>query len=176
MPTFKFLMVDGEGDPNTSPHYARAVEALFSVSYATKFMIKRGAQNRDYAVMPLEGLWWADDLSAFVANDRAQWKWTMMIMQPSFVPNEVIEEAIGEVRRKKSLPGLDRVRLEDFTEGVCAQVLHVGPFYRGRTDDRAPARIHRRSDEPHRQAPRDLLERHTTRGSERNGRQSFANQ
>ena len=128
VPTFKFLMVDGEGDPNTSQHYAQAVEALFSVSYATKFMIKKGAQKRDYAVMPLEGLWWADDLSAFVANDRAQWKWTMMIMQPSFVPNEVIEEAVGEVRRKKNLPGLDHVRLEEFAEGLCAQVLHVGPF------------------------------------------------
>ena len=98
------------------------------MSYAIKFMIKKGAQKRDYAVMPLEGLWWADDLSAFVANDRAKWKWTMMIMQPAFVPNEVIEQAVGEVRRKRNLPGLHHVRLEEFAEGLCAQVLHVGPF------------------------------------------------
>ena len=128
VPAFKFLMVDGEGDPNSSEHYRQAVEALFSLSYATKFIIKKGAQKRDYAVMPLEGLWWADDLSAFVANDRAKWQWTMMIMQPSFVPKEVIEEAVGEVRRKRNLPGLDHVRLEEFAEGLCAQVLHVGPF------------------------------------------------
>ena len=128
VPAFKFLMVDGEGDPNSSEHYRHAVEALFSLSYATKFIIKKGAQQRDYAVMPLEGLWWADDLSAFVANDRAKWKWTMMIMQPSFVPNEAIDEAVGEVRRKRNLPGLDHVRLEEFAEGLCAQVLHVGPF------------------------------------------------
>ena len=128
VPMFKFLMVDGEGDPNTSQDYAQAVEALFSVSYTAKFMVKKGAQVIDYAVMPLEGLWWADDMSAFVANDKANWKWTMMIMQPSFVANEIIEAAIVEVRRKKKLPGIDNLRLEDFSEGLCAQILHVGPF------------------------------------------------
>src|SRR5688572_10626508 len=69
VPAFAFLMIDGIGDPNTTPAYAEAVEALFSVSYAAKFMVKKGAQGVDYAVMPLEGLWWSDDLSAFASND-----------------------------------------------------------------------------------------------------------
>jgi hypothetical protein len=128
VPAFRFLMVDGEGDPNTSPAYAAAVEALFSVSYTVKFMVKKGPQVIDYAVMPLEGLWWAEDLSAFSANDRAKWKWTMMILQPDFVADERIHEAIAQVRRKKSLPALDLLRLETFAEGPCAQILHVGPF------------------------------------------------
>lgn len=128
VPSMKFLMVDGEGDPNTSQEYAQAVEALFSVSYTAKFMVKKGQQALDYAVMPLEGLWWADDMSAFAANDKAKWKWTMMIMQPSFVADEVIEAAMGAVRTKKKLPGIDKLRLEAFAEGICAQVLHVGPF------------------------------------------------
>ena len=128
VPAFNFLMVDGKGDPNTSQEYAQAVEALFSVSYAAKFMVKKGLQELDYSVMPLEGLWWADDMSAFVSNDRAIWKWTMMIMQPSFVANEVVEAAIAEVRGKKDPPGIDRLRLEEFAEGRCAQVLHIGPF------------------------------------------------
>jgi hypothetical protein len=128
VPAFKFLMVDGQGDPNTTPEYAQAVEALFSVSYTAKFMVKKGPQALDYSVMPLEGLWWANDMSAFVANDRENWKWTMMIMQPHFVADEVIEAAIAAVRSKKRLSGLDRLRLEEFTEGRCAQVLHVGPF------------------------------------------------
>ena len=128
VPTFQYLMVDGEGNPNTSQVYAQAVEALFSVSYTAKFMVKKGAQGMDYAVMPLEGLWWADDMSAFVANDKSQWKWTMMIMQPHFVAKEVIETAISEVKRKKGLPGVDKLRLENFSEGRCAQVLHIGPF------------------------------------------------
>ncbi len=128
VPTLNYIMVDGEGDPNTSPAYAQAVEALFSVAYTTKFMVKQGAQALDYAVMPLEGLWWADDMSAFSANDRSKWKWSMMIMQPPFVTDEGLATAISEVRKKKSLPAIDRVRISAFTEGLCAQVLHVGPF------------------------------------------------
>ncbi|MBB3063274.1 GyrI-like domain-containing protein [Microbulbifer rhizosphaerae] len=128
IPTFRFLMIDGKGDPNTSQEYAQAVEALFSVSYTAKFMVKKGPQNLDYSVMPLEGLWWADDMSAFVANDREDWKWTMMIMQPDFVADEVLEAAITAVRIKKQLPAIDQLRLEEFSEGRCAQVLHVGPF------------------------------------------------
>lgn len=127
VPTFKFLMADGKGDPNTSNEYAQTVEALFSVAYTVKFMTKKG-QGIDYAVMPLEGLWWADDMSSFVADDKAKWKWTMMIMQPPFVTTELIEAAIAEVGEKKKLPGVDRLRVEDFSEGLCAQVLHVGPF------------------------------------------------
>lgn len=128
VPRFQFLMIDGEGDPNTSPAYAQAVEALFSVSYTAKFMLKKGPLARDYAVMPLEGLWWANDLSAFLTNDKANWKWTMMIMQPSFVTPDLIEAAMAEVKRKKQLPAIDRLRLEDFLEGRCAQILHIGPF------------------------------------------------
>lgn len=128
VPAFRFLMVDGAGDPTGSMPYAQAVEALFAVSYTAKFMVKKGAQAIDYAVMPLEGLWWADDMSAFVANDRARWKWTMMVMQPSFATPEVIARAMEEVRRKKALPGVERMRLEEFAEGRCAQVLHLGPF------------------------------------------------
>jgi hypothetical protein len=128
VPAFRFLMIDGKGDPNSSREYADAVEALFSVSYTAKFMLKKSAQGVDYAVMPLEGLWWSDDMSAFVNNDRSKWKWTMMIMQPQFVDAALIQTAIAEVNRKKSLAATSALRLETFHEGVCAQTLHVGPF------------------------------------------------
>jgi len=128
VPTLRYLMIDGEGDPNTSPEYAQAIEALFSVSYTAKFMLKKGPQEIDYAVMPLEGLWWADDMESFATNDKAKWKWTAMIMQPSFVTDAVIEAAITEVLRKKKLPGVDMLRLENFSEGICAQIMHIGPF------------------------------------------------
>jgi len=127
VPALRFLMIDGRGDPNTAPEYGRAVEALFSVSYAAKFVVKK-TEGIDYAVMPLEGLWWADDLSAFVANDRSRWQWTMMIVQPDFVSSDVIEAAKAAVEKKKGIPAAGRLRLETFTEGPCAQVLHVGPF------------------------------------------------
>ena len=128
VPPFRYLMVDGMGDPNTSPEFAQAIEALFAVSYTTKFAVKKSPQPCDYAVMPLEGLWWADDMSAFTTGDKAGWKWTMMILQPSFVKDEVIKDAIAEVGKKKKLPAIDKLRLEEFPEGLCAQILHVGPF------------------------------------------------
>jgi hypothetical protein len=128
VPAFQFLMLDGQGDPNTSPEYAQAVQALFAVAYAAKFMLKKAAQGIDYAVMPLEGLWWADDMAAFGANDRSQWKWTMMIMQPPFVDARVIQAARLQARKKTALAALDALRLEVFAEGPCAQILHIGPF------------------------------------------------
>ncbi len=128
VPPLKYLMIDGKGDPNTSQEYAEAVAALFSVSYTAKFAVKNGAQKTDYAVMPLEGLWWADDWSSFVAGDKANWNWTMMILQPSFVPDKTIEDAIADVRKKKNLPALHKLRLEEFSEGRCAQILHIGPY------------------------------------------------
>lgn len=128
VPEFSYLMIDGEGDPNTEPAYKQAVEALFTVSYTTKFALKKSALAIDYAVMPLEGLWWAEDWSVFLTGDRARWKWTMMILQPDFVPSEFIHEAIERTGRTKNLPALGKLRLERFREGPCAQILHVGPF------------------------------------------------
>jgi hypothetical protein len=101
VPAMQFLMIDGEGDPNTSKAYAEAVEGLYSVSYTAKFMVKK-SQAVDYAVMPLEGLWWADDLSVFAARDKSQWQWTMMIMQPDFVASAIIEAALADVKKKRA--------------------------------------------------------------------------
>jgi len=128
VPTMNYLMVDGAGDPNTSAAYAAAVEVLFMVSYAVKFMVKKLAAAIDYSVMPLEGLWWADDMSAFSATDKSEWKWTAMIMQPSFVTPEMIERAIADVKKKKNPAAISRVRLESLSEGRCAQIMHIGPF------------------------------------------------
>lgn len=128
VPPLSYLMIDGEGNPNTSPDYARAVEALFSVSYVTKFAVKRSLLGLDYGVMPLEGLWWADDWSAFTTADKAQWKWTMMILQPDIVPEAFIHRAIDEVISRKKLTAAKNLRLAKFHEGRSAQILHIGPF------------------------------------------------
>jgi hypothetical protein len=128
VPAMNFLAIDGAGDPNISQSYADAVEALYSVSYAVKFMIKKGPQEIDYGVMPLEGLWWADDMSKFSVDDKSNWKWTMLIMQPFFVSDEIVDKAISEVAQKKNQPALSKLRFETFSEGKCAQILHIGPF------------------------------------------------
>lgn len=128
VPPLRYLMVDGMGDPNTSPEYARAIEALFAVAYTAKFMVKKGPQAIDYAVMPLQGLWWADDPGAFAVGARDQWKWTMMIVQPDFVADDLIAEAMTRVAEKKGSELIAGLRLESFAEGRCAQLLHIGPF------------------------------------------------
>lgn len=127
VPAMNFLMIDGAGDPNASGSYQQAVEALFSVAYAVKFKVKKTLAI-DYGVPPLEGLWWADDMAAFAAGDKARWKWTMMIMQPEFVHAAMVRETIVEVKEKKALPALAKLRFEKFSEGKSAQILHVGPF------------------------------------------------
>ena len=128
VPALNYLMVDGEGDPNTAPAYAEAIETLFAVSYTLKFMIKKGPSAMDYGVMPLEGLWWADDMAAFARKDKSSWKWTAMIMQPALVSAALVESAVAEVKRKKDPVALSKLRFEAFAEGQCAQILHVGPF------------------------------------------------
>ena len=128
VPALNYLMVDGEGDPNTAPAYAEAIETLFAVSYSIKFMIKKGPSAVDYGVMPLEGLWWADDMSAFASKDKSSWKWTAMIMQPALVTAALVESAVAEVKWKKDPVALSKLRFEAFAEGQCAQILHVGPF------------------------------------------------
>jgi hypothetical protein len=128
VPEMQFCMIDGEGDPETTPAFHEAIEALFSLSYTIKFMVKKGALQTDYAVMPLEGVWWADDMSTFSSGDKAKWKWTLMVMQPEFVDEVMVVMASEDVRKKKALPALDLVRFERFAEGRCAQIMHIGPF------------------------------------------------
>lgn len=128
LPAFNYLMVDGQGDPNHSESYTQAVEALFSLSYTLKFMIKKSEAAIDYSVMPLEGLWWVDDMKNFSVNDKSSWQWTMMIMQPEFIDKSHVNSAIDTLKKKKSLPALEKVRFESYTEGLCAQILHIGPF------------------------------------------------
>ena len=144
VPAMAYLMIDGEGDPNSSKAYSDAIEALFAVSYGVKFMFKKGPTAVDYGVMPLEGLWWADDMSKFSAGDKSGWKWTMMIMQPAFVTRDIIDRAIADVSRKKNLAALAKMRAESLTEGRCAQILHIGPF-----SEEGPAveKLHRYIDE-----------------------------
>lgn len=128
VPSMNFCMVDGKGDPNTSSESRNAIEALYAVSYALKFMIKKGEIAIDYGVMPLEGLWWSDDMSTFSVEDKSNWKFTYMIMQPSFVTEEMAALAIIEVGKKKKLNALSKVRFQCFEEGKAAQIMYVGPF------------------------------------------------
>jgi hypothetical protein len=128
VPPLTYLMVDGEGDPNTSKSFEQAVEALYSLSYTLKFSLKKSPRAIDYGVMPLEGLWWADDPRVFFQADKSTWKWTAMILQPEFISRTNVGAAFDEVRKKKNPAGLDHVRFETLEEGESVQTLHLGPF------------------------------------------------
>ena len=127
VPPLNYLMLDGHGDPNTSPQFQAVIEALFSLAYTLKFAIKK-AEGVDYAVFPSEGLWWAGDMRAFTAGSKEDWDWTMMIAQPQVVTGDWVEQARREALRKKGNPLLEQVRFETYAEGYCAQLMHTGPF------------------------------------------------
>jgi hypothetical protein len=128
VPELGYLMIDGRGDPNTSPEYAAAVQALYSVAYTIRFALKRRADPVDAPVMPLEGLWWLPDMRTFSVDDKSGWLWTMLILQSEHTTEDLVAEARESAGRRKGLPAIERVRLERFAEGRAAQVLHRGPY------------------------------------------------
>lgn len=139
VPPLTYLAVDGRGDPNTSLAYAQALAALYPVAYALRFAGK--ALGHDEVVMPLEALWWSDDMAAFTtARDESRWSWTAMILAPTWVDEPAVADAVAAVARKKEPPAaLDLVSLRTLHEGPSMQTLHVGPY-----DDEGPvlARMH----------------------------------
>lgn len=128
IPKMQYLMVDGHGDPNTSQEFKDAIFALYPVAYKLKFASKLGL-GKDYVVMPLEGLWWAEDMSTFTtARDKSQWDFTLMIMQPDWITQEMFKAAVEKVAEKDPPASLSKVRFETLDEGMTVQTLHVGSF------------------------------------------------
>ncbi|MEO3940959.1 GyrI-like domain-containing protein [Paenarthrobacter nicotinovorans] len=133
VPKLQFLMIDGHGDPNSSQAYKDALLTLYPVAYKLKFFSKEHL-GRDYAVMPLEALWWADDMESFTsARDKSQWDWTLMIMVPEWLGPDHFAAAREAVAGKGEAVALDALRLEHLEEGMSVQTLHIGPY-----DDEAP--------------------------------------
>ncbi len=130
VPEFNFLMIDGKGYPGTSQEYQDAMGTIYPISYTLKFMMK--TKGKDYVVMPLEGLWWAEDMEVFASEfmeKKEEWMWTSLVMQPDFITQELVNQAITELQQKnKPLPSLSKLRFQTFQEGKCAQILHLGPF------------------------------------------------
>ncbi|MCD7060218.1 GyrI-like domain-containing protein [Pelagibacterium xiamenense] len=145
VPPMRFLMIDGQGDPNTASSYADAVATLYAVAYALKFASKTQL-DKDYAVPPLEGLWWSRDMTAFAARDKDKWPWTMMLMVPEWVGPRMIDDAITRTREKKAPAALDKLRVELFEEGRAIQALHTGSY-----DEEGPliAKMHEEAIERH---------------------------
>jgi hypothetical protein len=143
VPSMHFIMIDGHGNPNTSPLYVESLQALYSAAYTLKFMIKKDLAV-DYPVMASEGLWWMDDMREFTVERKDDWKWTMMIMQPEIVTPQLFAKALDQASRKKDQPALARLRLETYSEGLALQIMYFGSY-----SDEGPtiARLHQAIEE-----------------------------
>ena len=144
VPPLQYLMIDGRGNPNTSQEYKEALAALYALAYTIKFMMKKGELGLDYTVMPLEGLWWAEDMAAFSLGDKDSWLWTAMILVPEVVTQAMVDTAVTEAIRKKNPLAIGKVRLERLVEGTAVQIMYIGPYA-----DEAPtiANLHQFIDE-----------------------------
>jgi hypothetical protein len=129
VPALKYLMISGRGHPAKDKEYTEAVQALYTLAYTMKFSGKAGSRQREMPVPPLDSLWWIAGRKGFPANaPRSAWRWQAMLAVPGFVTQAMVAKASKEAMRKKSLPALRLVRLVRWKEGLCAQVLHVGPY------------------------------------------------
>jgi hypothetical protein len=141
VPEFKFVMIDGRIEPGeapgTSPGFEEAMTALYGAAYTLKFMSKLRKENPiDYPVMALEGLWWVED-GQFDITVKDNWVYTLMIMQADHITPAMFAEAVAQAAKKRPNPALSRLRLESFREGLCVQIMHIGPY------DTEPATIER---------------------------------
>ena len=100
-------------------------EALYGVAYALKFRSKK-EKGMDYIVPPMEGLWWVENMEEFTTESKSAWDWTMMIMQPEWISQEMLEEAAWQVEKAKDLLALPKLRLAAYHDGLSVQILHVG--------------------------------------------------
>lgn len=126
VPPMNFLMIDGHGDPNDNPDFQEGMEALYGVAYTIKFALK--PQGIEYVVPPSESLWWMEDMSEFSLETKDRWQWTLMIMQPDEVTQEIVAAAQGELARKKDPPALSKLRYERYHEGLSVQIMYLGAY------------------------------------------------
>ena len=132
VPSMKFIMIDGKGNPNDEAgEYVKAIELLYGLSYTIKMSNKSGNSLPDffeYVVPPLEGLWWTEVDRPFDTNQKDKLIWIAMIRQPEFVTDEVFNWAVDELKKRKPQLDISRARLEEFTEGLCVQMMHLGSY------------------------------------------------
>jgi hypothetical protein len=126
VPPMNFLMIDGHGDPNDNPDFQEGMDALYGMAYTIKFALK--PQGIEFVVPPSEALWWMEDMSEFSVETKDRWQWTLMIMQPDEVTQEIVAAAQGELARKKDPPALSKLRYERYHEGLSVQIMYLGAY------------------------------------------------
>ncbi len=133
VPRFQYLMIDGAiepgMEPGTSPIFQENMEAMYGAAYTLKFTLKKRENDPvDYPVMATEGLWDVTD-GKFDINVKDNWIYTLMLLVPDLITQDIFETALAQLRKKKGdLPGFTRLRLDSFEEGACVQAMHIGPY------------------------------------------------
>ncbi len=59
---------------------------------------------------------------------REEWRWKLLIRQPDFVTEEIVEKAGEEIMKKKKLEMVNEVKFEKMRERKHVQILHIGPY------------------------------------------------
>jgi hypothetical protein len=126
VPKQKIISIEGKGDPSTSVDFKHAMEAIFPIAYTIKFTKKKA--GNDFAVMPLEGLWWMPNMDDFSIKNKNRWLWKIFIVQPNFVSETDFNSAVESVKEKKNPVSLLKVKFQVIDEGNSAQILYIGPF------------------------------------------------
>jgi hypothetical protein len=122
----KYLAIEGQGAPGGEEFQAK-IGALYNVTFTIKMAKKFAGQ--DYTVCKLEGVWWAaGEHKEFMGLPKEQWRWKLMIRAPEFIGAKELQAAIAKLREKGKPAEVSSVKLENLKEGVCVQVLHVGPY------------------------------------------------
>lgn len=130
VPELNYLSVNGEGNPN-SDAFQLAIKALYSLSYKIKMGLKK--ENSiygyyDYVVPPLEGIWDLIDNKKSEPFDKNNLKWNIMIRQPEFVTNDILESWRRFLLKTENNPFLKKAALTGIEDGLCCQILHIGSF------------------------------------------------
>lgn len=131
VPTMKFFTIKGSGNPN-SEAFTERVEVLYKLSYTIRMMPKKGYTPEgyfEYTVFPLEGVWDLDEEGRQLAHlDKDRLIYTLMIRQPDFVTEDLMNKAKSTVQKKGSEELLQGISLEEINEGLCVQCMHIGSY------------------------------------------------
>lgn len=131
VPAMNYVAVRGCGDPNEeNGAYQQAIGVLYAVAYTLKMSRKtdrRIAGFFEYVVPPLEGFWQQAGGDTIDLSRKGDLQWISAIRLPDFVMAEDLEWAKETASKKKKLDcsGAEFLTVD---EGLCVQMMHLGPF------------------------------------------------
>lgn len=131
VPKANYIAVRGTGDPNEADGaYQKAVGVLYAIAYTLKMSYKTGYKMEgfyEYVVPPLEGFWWQEGVEGIDYSDKSTFNWISVIRLPEFVSKADFEWAVKQAEQKKKMD-LSSAEYMTIDEGMCVQIMHIGPF------------------------------------------------